>query len=171
RISLHERRDAPYHPAPDWEEDMEVFETAGPLWIVAVAGMFFSAVCESAKPKAEDGERPSGGLGLVVAGLASLVTPILLFFFGFWSLAGGAGVGSDRLISSAFDRPVLVGILFAMLAGIAIAGSIVGWIIRAAAPALGKTLNRAAVALALATLALTIFVSYQAVTSMFAVAG
>lgn len=147
---------------------MDVFEAAGPLWIVAVAGMFFSAVCESARPKPEDSERPSGGLGLVVAGIASLVTPILLFFYGFWSVAGGAGVSFDRLVGGAFDRPVIVGTLFGLLAGIAIAGSIIGWIIRAAAPALGRTLNRAAVVLALSTLALTVFVTYRAIAGIFA---
>lgn len=150
---------------------MEVFETAGLLWFVAVAGMFFSAVCESAKPKAEDGERRSGGLGLVIAAIASLVTPILLFIYGFWSLAGGAGVGSDRLINSALDRPVVVAALFGLLAGTALAGSILGWTIRAMAPALGKTLNRGAVALALVTLGLTIFLSHQALGDMFAPAA
>lgn len=151
-----------------------IWEAVGPLWLVAVAGMFIGAICESAKPKPEEGEEKSGGFALLIAGIASLITPILLFVYGFWSilrldvLSGEVVViGPQDVINFAIaQRAVVIG-LFGFLAVVAIAGSIVGWIIRASAPALGKTLNIAAVPLALATLALTVFISHAAASGLF----
>jgi hypothetical protein len=156
----------------DTEFDLttHMLQAVGPLWLVAVLGMFISAICESAKPKAEEGEEKSGGIALVIAGLASLITPILLFAHGFWTLAwmDGIEVSPQMLLEVIIARKAIVVGLFAALAAVAILGSIVGWIIRAAAPALGKTLNLAAVPLALLTLALTVFVSYEAALGLFA---
>lgn len=146
-----------------------VLNETGPLWLVAVAGMFISAVCESARPKPEAGEEKPRGLPLLIAGIASLVTPVLLFAHAFWSAAQmeGVAVSGEHLLQVIAARQVIVIGVFAFLAGVAIAGSIVGWIIRASAPGLGKALNVAAVPLAVATLALAIVVSHQAATGFF----
>lgn len=154
----------------DFDIGAYIFREVGPLWLVAVAGMFISAICESAKPKLEQGEEKSGGIALVIAGIASVITPILLFAHGFWTIAWmeGIEVRPELIMDVVLARQVIVLGLFAGLAGIAILGSIIGWIIRAAASELGKTLNVAAVPLALATLALTVFVTYPAASGLFA---
>lgn len=154
-----------------------VMEAVGPLWLVAVAGMFLSAVCESARPKPEEGEDKPGGLALMVAGVASLITPIMLFVYAFWTILSlevltgdGVAIGPEDVINFAIAQRATVIGLFVFLAVVAILGSIVGWIIRAAAPALGKALNMAAVPLALVTLALTAYVTYEAVGQFYAMA-
>lgn len=149
-----------------------VMEAVGPLWLVAVAGMFLSAVCESARPKPEPGEEKPQGLALLIAGIASLITPIMLFVYAFWSILAleGAVLSPDQVIDFAIAQRMVVIGLFIFLALVATAGSIVGWIIRAAAPGLGKALNMAAVPLAIATLALTVYVSYEACAQFYAMA-
>jgi hypothetical protein len=148
-------------------------DAVGPLWLIAVTGMFASAICESARPKPAEGEEKPGGPGLLVAGIASLVTPILLFVHGFWTIAGfeDLEITPDILMDLILARQVVVIAMFGFLAGVAILGSIIGWIIRAAAPGLGRMLNIAAVPLALATLALTIFVTYKAAITVFTLAA
>lgn len=149
-----------------------VMEAVGSLWLVAVAGMFLSAVCESARPKSEPGEEKPQGLALLIAGIASLITPIMLFVYAFWSILAleGLVLTPDLVIDFAIAQRMVVIGLFIFLAVVATAGSIVGWIIRAAAPGLGKALNMAAVPLAIATLALTVYVSYDAVAQFYAMA-
>jgi hypothetical protein len=149
-----------------------VLNAVGPLWIVAVAGMFLTAVCESAKPKPIDGQGCSAAGAMLIAGIASLITPILLFVHAFWSVAGfeGLEITPDLLIDLILARQVVVVGTFASLVAVSVVGSIVGWIIRAASPPLGKTLNTAAVPLALGTLALTVFVTYQTASRVFALA-
>lgn len=150
-----------------------VMEAVGVLWLVAVAGMFLSAVCESARPKPEPGEEKPQGVALLGAGIASLITPILLFLYAFWSimaLEGRTTISTDDVLVFAVAQRIVVIGLFVFLAGTAIAGSILGWIIRIAAPDIGKALNKAALPLALGALALTAYVSYEAVTQFYAMA-
>jgi hypothetical protein len=161
--------------ATNFDMGGHIMEAVGPLWLVAVAGMFLSAICESSRPKPEEGEEKPQGLALLIAGIASLITPIMLFIYAFWSILSlevlsGASIEPEDVINFAIAQRVVVIGLFGFLAVVAIAGSIVGWIIRAATPGFGKALNMAAVPLALATLALTVYVSYEAVAQFYAMA-
>ncbi|MEZ5955999.1 MAG: hypothetical protein R3C27_02135 [Hyphomonadaceae bacterium] len=150
-----------------------VMASVGPLWFVAVAGMLLSAVCESARPRPEAGEEKPQVLTLLIAGIASLVTPIMLFVYAFWSILGleGAAFTQTQLIEFAIAQRFVVMGLLVFLAVVVTLGSIVGWIIRAAAPGFGKTLNIAAAPLAVATLALTALVSWEAVAQFCATAA
>lgn len=164
--------------ASNFDIGAHVMEAVGPLWLVAVAGMFLSAVAESARPKPEEGEEKPQGIALLIAGIASLITPIMLFIYAFWSIlsldilsADGAVIETQDVINFAIAQRATVIGLFGFLAVVAIVGSVVGWIIRAAAPDAGKALNMAAVPLALVTLALTVYVSYEAVAQFYAMAS
>ena len=146
-----------------------VMEAVGVLWLIAVAGMFLSAITESSRPKPEAGEEKPGGMALLIAAIASLATPILLFLYAFWSIMSleGRVLSADEVLEFAITQRIVVIGLFGCLAGTAIARSIIDWIIRAAAPGFGKALNVAAVPLAIATLALTIYVSHDAVSQFY----
>lgn len=118
------------------------------LWLLALIGSFFVMVCESAKPKPGEGESkaaPSGFALLVM--LMSLATPLLLLFHAF---ASGA---------------VLFGILF-LLGAVVIGSALIGMIIAAAAPGVGRTLNKAATVLAVPVFALALYVSWRSVLEL-----
>lgn len=127
----------------------QLFDNVGDLWFAALVGQFFVMICESAKPKPEQGERASQweGVGLWVS-ILSLLTPILLLVH---AVATGSGAVLAALIV------VVVGIM---------AAAIIGWIIAAAAPSVGRTLNRAAPVLAVAAFALTIYVTWRSVFAL-----
>lgn len=132
-------------PAVDTLVD-QLVATAGDLWFAALIGQFFVMVCESAKPKPEEGEPQGGprGFALLVM-ILSLITPLLLFMHAALS-------GSGALIA------VIVAIFGAVLTA-----TIVGWIIRAAMPDVGRTLNRAAPILAVPVFLLALYVSWETV--------
>ena len=122
----------------------ELLSSVGDLWFGAVIGQFFVMVCESAKPKPGEGEEraePKGFALLVM--ILSLVTPLLLLLH---AVATGSGAPIAAL--------AVIGIAV-------ISSALVGWIIAAAAPSIGRTLNRAAPILAVAVFALTIYVSWR----------
>jgi hypothetical protein len=122
----------------------ELLSNVGDLWFGAVVGQFFVMVCESAKPKHGEGEErtePKGFALLVM--ILSLVTPLLLLLH---AVATGSGAPIAAL--------AVIGIAV-------IAAALVGWMIAAAAPSIGRTLNGAAPFLAVAVFALTIYVSWQ----------
>jgi FtsH-binding integral membrane protein len=126
----------------------ELTHTAGDLWFAALVGSFFVMLCESAKPKPEDGEsRSSGAVGLIVATL-SLATPLMLLVHAFMA----AGRSGEALVAS-----------IALIGAAIIAAAIIGWIISAFAPAIGRTLSKAAPILALAVFALTAYVTWESV--------
>jgi hypothetical protein len=117
---------------------------AGDLWFLALAGAFFVMICESAKPKPAEGESAAEprGFGLLVMVL-SLLTPLLLLVHAFYVGAGA---------------PIAI---LAVIGGAILVSAIVGWIIAAIAPPIGRTLNRAAPFLAVAVFALTAYVTWQ----------
>lgn len=124
----------------------QLVATAGDLWFAALIGQFFVMVCESAKPKSQDGEdrgEPRGFALLVM--ILSLLTPLLLFLHAFLS-------GSGALIA------VVVAIFGAVLTA-----TMVGWIIRAAIPDVARTLNRAAPILAVPVFLVALYVSWESV--------
>ena len=127
-----------------------VIESAGDLWLAALIGSFFVMICEAAKPGPEEGEekRPEGVIGLWV-GILSLLTPILLFIHGYVAARG-----------------YLIAVI-ALIGGVVIASALIGWVIAALAPAMGRTLNRAAPFLAVAVFALTVFVTWGSVHEVF----
>lgn len=124
----------------------ELARNAGDLWFLAVVGSFFVMVCEAAKPKPGEGESKAApeGLALLVM-ILSLITPLLLFFHAFLTASGA-----------------LIAII-ALIGGSIIASAIIGWIIGAVAPDIGRTLNRAAPFLAVAVFALTAYVTWRTV--------
>ena len=121
-------------------------DNAGDLWFLAVIGSFLVMVCEAAKPKAEEGESKAApeGLALLVM-ILSLITPLLLFFHAFLTASGA-----------------LIAII-ALIGGAILVSAILGWIIGAAMPEFGRTLNRVAPFLAIAVFALTAFVTWRTV--------
>ena len=127
-----------------------VADSAGDLWFAALIGSFFVMICESAKPKLEEGEtKPDEGVISLWVGIFSLLTPILLFIHGFVAARG-----------------YLIAVI-ALIGGIVIAAALIGWIIAAVAAPMGRSLNRAAPYLALAVFALTVFVSWRSVYEVF----
>ncbi|MBY0568110.1 MAG: hypothetical protein K2P70_12405 [Hyphomonadaceae bacterium] len=124
----------------------ELSRNAGDLWFLAVVGSFFVMVCEAAKPKPGEGESKAApeGLPLLVM-ILSLITPLLLFFHAFLTASGA-----------------LIAII-ALIGGAIISSALIGWIIGAAAPDVGRTLNRAAPFLAIAVFALTAYVTWRTV--------
>ena len=121
----------------------QLLTNAGDLWGGALIGQFFVMICESAKPKPEEGEKigePRGFALLVM--ILSLLTPLLLLVHAFYVGAGA---------------PIAI---LALLGGLILAAALIGWTI-ALAPPIGRTLNRAAPILALAVFALTIYVTWR----------
>lgn len=112
------------------ETVQEVIDLAGNYWALALAGAFVAALFESAKPKAkvEEGEAAptSGVIGFALA-LMGLATPILLIVHVFVS-----GMEARSFV-------FIVGV--AMVFGAIIVASILGLIIRAAGPGLGRALS------------------------------
>lgn len=127
----------------------ELISSAGDLWFLALIGSFFVMICEAAKPKPREGEDKSAprDFALLVM-ILSLITPLMLFAHAF--AMGGASL------------PGIIAIV--MLLGALIVGSaIIGWVIGAAAPDVGRTLNRAVPVLAVAVFALTAYVTWRTV--------
>lgn len=121
--------------------------TAGDLWFAALIGQFFVMVCESAKPKLRDGDEDRGGprgFALLVM-ILSLLTPLLLFLHAVLS-------GSGSLVAA------VVAIFGAVLTA-----TLVGWVVRATMPDVGRTLNRAAPILAIPVFALALYASWETV--------
>jgi hypothetical protein len=127
----------------------QLFDNVGDLWFAALVGQFFVMICESAKPKPAEGERTSQweGLGLWVS-ILSLLTPVLL-------LVHAVATGSGAVIAA-----------LAIVVVAAIGAALIGWVIAATAPGIGRTLNRAAPFLAVAVFALTIYITWRSVFAL-----
>ena len=121
-----------------------LLENVGDLWFAALVGAFFVMICESAKPKPAEGEAAGEPRGFALwIMIMSLLTPFLLFIH---AVVAGAG--------SVFGALIVIGAAVLLSA-------IIGWIIAAAAPSIGRTLNRAAPILAVLAFALTLYVTWQ----------
>ena len=121
-----------------------VLRQLGDLWFAALVGSFFVMICESARPKPEEGESRAAPQGFaLLAAILSLLTPLMLF------------------LHAVAQAPLgLVGIVL-IVGGFVIGAAIVGWIVALAAPAMGRVLNRAAPVLAIPVFALAAHVSWQ----------
>lgn len=123
-----------------------VLAQLGDLWFGALVGSFFVMICESAKPKPEEGESRAAPQGFaLLAAILSLITPLMLFLHAVAQAPQG-----------------LLGII-AIVGGFVIGAAIIGWIVAAAAPAMGRVLNRAAPVLAIPVFALAAYVSWESV--------
>ena len=127
----------------------ELMRGAGDLWGLALIGQFFVMICESAKPKLEEGEERAAprGFALLVM-ILSLFTPLLLFFHAFLTASGS-----------------LVAIVVA-LGGAIILATLIGWAIRATASPVARVLNSAAPVLALIVFALAVYISRDSVFAL-----
>lgn len=127
----------------------QLMSTVSDLWFLALIGSFFVMICESAKPKRQEGEerREATGWGLLV-NILSLITPLLLFLHAF-------ATGSGALIA-----------IVAAIGAAVIGAAIIGMLIAALAPEIGRTLNRAAPFLAVPVFAFTAYVSWQSVFNL-----
>jgi hypothetical protein len=124
----------------------QLVATAGDLWFAALIGQFFVIICESAKPKPAEGEDRGGPRGFeLLIMILSLLTPLLLFFH---AILSGSGAWIAVVVA---------------LFGAVITATIIGWIIRAAAPDVARTLNRAAPVLAVPVFLLALYVSWESV--------
>jgi hypothetical protein len=124
----------------------QLVATAGDLWFAALIGQFFVIICESAKPKPAEGKDRGGPRGFeLLIMILSLLTPLLLFFH---AILSGSGAWIAVVVA---------------LFGAVITATIIGWIIRAAAPDVARTLNRAAPVLAVPVFLLALYVSWESV--------
>lgn len=122
---------------------------AGDMWLYALIAAFVVMLAESANPKpADDEERPPANPFGVVAAIASLATPFLLFLHAYVEAARVPM--PNALVASLI---VLVTAVFA--------ATIIGWIIAAAIRPLGKLLGQVAPFLALAVFAFTVWVTWS----------
>lgn len=118
----------------------------GDLWLGALFGSFFVMICESAKPKPADGESRAAPQGFaLLAAILSLLTPLMLFIHAFATASGA-----------------LIAII-AAIGGAVIGAALIGWVIGALAPDVGRTLNRAAPFLALPVFALAAYASWRSI--------
>ncbi|MGH6951661.1 MAG: hypothetical protein ACREH4_12355 [Vitreimonas sp.] len=121
----------------------------GDLWFGALVGSFFVMICESARPKPGEGESKAAPQGFaLLAAILSLVTPLMLF-----------------LHAVAQVPLALLGIV-TLVGGFVIGAAVIGWIVAAAAPAMGRVLNRAAPVLAVPVFGLAAYVSWQNVVGL-----
>lgn len=127
----------------------QLMSSVGDLWLLALIGSFFVMICESAKPKRQEGEerREATGWALLV-NILSLLTPLLLFVHAF-------ATGSGALVA-----------IVAAIGTAVIGAAIIGWLVAAFAPDFGRTLNGAAPFLAVPVFALTAYVSWQSVFNL-----
>lgn len=122
----------------------QLLERVGDLWFAALAGQFLVMICESSKPKPEEGEARAEprGVGLLVM-ILSLLTPLLLLLH---AVAAGAGAPIAAVV---------------VVGGAIVIAGLVGMVIGAAAPPVGRTLTRASPFLAVAVAGLTIYVTWR----------
>lgn len=121
-----------------------LWDSVGGLWLLALVGSFFVMICESARPKPGEGESKAAPQGLALwAGILSLVTPLLL------------------LLHAVFNAPHIVLVALIVVGAAVIAAAVVGWIFAAAAPSVGRMLNKAAPFLALPVFGLAAYVTWQ----------
>ncbi|HWA00804.1 MAG TPA: hypothetical protein VG841_10885 [Caulobacterales bacterium] len=141
----------------------ELASMLGPLWLIAIAATFVSSLCESARPKAVEGEpRVSNGALGAVGAFAGLVTPFVLFLYAFWHV-----LGDDRVIYSASDliahsvvRSTVIIAIFAILFVATMGGAIPGWIVSSSAPRAARALYRFSPFVATATLIFSFAFAY-----------
>ncbi|WP_395648302.1 hypothetical protein [Terricaulis sp.] len=126
---------------------------AGPLWQYAVIAAFVSMILDSAKPKRQEGEEKESEGGRNILMLVSLLTPFLLFAHACWKAYEARDVGLMNAV-------VVVGL-------VVIVSGVIGWIIAAAVPALGRVLYRIAPWVALAVFAFTLYVTWEGAWSAF----
>ena len=121
---------------------------AGMGWVYALAAAFFAMICESARPKAEEGKHDSLSIPRFLAMVAGTVTPFLLFLHLVGSAALTARASpiamalqaiSGGVWSTGAGAAVVVGLL--ALVGVIAAASIIGLVIASAAPGLGRALQ------------------------------
>lgn len=127
----------------------QLLDRVGDLWFAALAGQFLVMICESARPKPQEGEARAEprGIGLLVM-ILSLLTPLLLLLH---AVAAGAGAPIAAVI---------------VVGGAIVIAGVAGLIIGMAAPPVGRTLTRAAPFLAVAVFALTIYVTWRSVLGL-----
>jgi hypothetical protein len=127
----------------------QLMSAVGDLWLLALIGSFFVMICESAKPKRQEGEARKEATGwALLVNILSLITPLLLFIHAF-------ATGSGALIA-----------IVAAIGAAVIGAAVTGWLISAFAPDFGRTLNRAAPFLAVPVFALAAYVSWQSVFNL-----
>lgn len=127
----------------------QLLTQVGDLWLLALIGSFFVMICEAAKPKPADGERQAAPQGLaLLAMIMSLLTPLLLFLHAF-------ATGSGALIA-----------IMAAIGTVIIGSAIIGGLIKAVSPQVGRTLSSAAPVLAAPVFALTVYVTWASVADL-----
>jgi hypothetical protein len=124
----------------------QLLDSVGDLWFGALVGSFFVMICESARPKPTEGESRAAPQGFaLLAAILSLITPLLLFLHAFATASGA-----------------LIAIV-AAVGGAVVGAAVIGWIVAAAAPDMGRLLHRAAPVLAVPVFALTAYVTWRSV--------
>jgi hypothetical protein len=143
----------------------ELFAASGTLWCVAVAGLFIAGAGEKAYPN--EGGRHEAIITLL-SGIAALVTPFLLFVHAFWAIAPHAPGATYDIVGMTMST-VSAGAaiaLFAVMAVLIVAPSLLGLLIAAVAPPLGKLLYAIAPYLNIAMFALTVYVAHDSLLAV-----
>ena len=143
----------------------ELFAASGWLWCIAVAGAFIAGAGEKSFPN--EGAKHPAALALL-AGIASLITPFLLFLHAFWAIApqaSGATIDIIGVLVSTIGTGVALA-LFAVMAALIVAPALIGVLIAAIAPPLGKLLYWIAPYLNVAVFVLTVYATHDNVLAV-----
>lgn len=143
----------------------ELFAACGPLWAIAIAGAFIAGTGEKAYPN--EGGKHQAALALV-AGIVSIITPLLLFLHAFWAIAVQSpmpNIDILELVQAAIGNATAIALLVVM-AVLVILPALVGVAVAALAPPLGKLLYWIAPYLNLAVFALTVYATHDNVLAV-----
>jgi len=144
---------------------VDLFGLSGALWTIAVAGAFVAGIGEKSYPN-EGGKHPAPVA--LLAGIASLITPFLLFLHAFWAIAPHTpGETADIMgivVSTVGSGAAWA--LFGVMALLIVLPSLVGTLTAAVTPPLGKLLYWIAPYLNIAVLALAVYATHDNVLAV-----
>ena len=143
----------------------ELFAVCGALWTLCVAGAFIAGTGEKAYPN-EGGKHPPPVA--LVAAIVSVFTPVLLFLHAFWAVAVQSpisSIGLIALVQMAVGNATAIALLVVM-AALVVVPALLGILVAAVAPPLGKVLYWIAPYLNFAAFALTVYVTHDNVLAV-----
>lgn len=142
----------------------DLIGAAGSTWLAAVGVSFLASTCEQSNP-APKGEVKLGALG-AVGGVASLVTPFLVFVHAYWSvtLKSNPVIANDFMlfVLSTLDNALIMALL-TLFVVLTILPLLPGFLIRKTAPGPAAWLYRASPILHIIAFAVAAFAARESV--------
>lgn len=148
---------------PSSETIAYVLDAVGWPWQVALAGLFLVGVCEAARPKERGADAKWMLPFRILAAIAGIVTPLLLFFHAFWAIAGFEDVqfAAGQIVDVILARQVVIVALIIVMGAAIVLAWLIGWALGAMAPGLGRMLDRIGAPISALVLALAIFIAWR----------